>query len=113
MTHCIGTMSTKHAARQSNRFRETLWFKRGDDDSTAADAARDAAIAGQVIDLVAIHNLPIEDRYLDDGSVTADDSKRYSLRTGATMPLAGPCSPEVGATAPDATRSSASPHSGE
>ena len=27
---------------------------------------------------------PIEDRYIDDGSVTADDRKKFSLRTGGT-----------------------------
>lgn len=44
------------------RFRETLWFKKGLDDSEDSDL------------------LPIEDRYLDDGSVTPADVAQYSLR---------------------------------
>jgi len=78
-------MSTKTVQAGSRRFRETLWFKKGDDDSMAAGAAAEAAIAGQVVDLVGVDSLPIEDRYRDDGSVTGDDSRRYSVRTGTTQ----------------------------
>ena len=78
-------MSTKTTAQASNRFRETLWFKKGDDDSIAAEVVADAAIAGKVVDFVVADNLPIEDRYRDDGALTGDDSKRYSLRTGTTQ----------------------------
>src|SRR5262245_32155894 len=54
-----------------SKFRETLWFKRGDaveapvgDDGQPHDSER-----------------PIEDRYLDDGSVTREDTSAYSVRT--------------------------------
>lgn len=56
----------------AKNFRETLWFKRGELDSEAA-AAEDAPAP-----------LPIEDRYLDDNSVTREDSKLFSVRTGST-----------------------------
>jgi hypothetical protein len=66
------------------KFRETLWFKKGEIDTVVAHAAAEAAARGQIADLDKADSLPIEDRYCDDGSVTRGDSERYSLRTGWT-----------------------------
>ena len=70
-------------------FRETLWFKTGDVEQMVAEAKAKAAAIGVAPDkeVVAVANediRPIEDRYVDDGSVTTDDRKRFSLRTGGT-----------------------------
>lgn len=63
-------MSTK-----ATNFRITLWFKLG---SLAEQAEADAEPAAA---------LPLEDRYLDDGSVSPDDSRAFSLRSGRTQGL--------------------------
>jgi len=66
------------------KFRETMWFKKGDLDAQAAEEAAatgDAAAAGKA-DL-----MPMEERYTDDGSITSTDGDRYSLRTGATSTM--------------------------
>lgn len=73
-------------ARKANKgkFRETLWFKKGDlDAAAAAEAARstDAAAADKA------DTLPIEERYSDDGTVTSTDAERYSLKTGQTSSM--------------------------
>jgi hypothetical protein len=63
-------------------FRETLWFKKGMLDieqAQAADAAGEDDLHPRAADL-----LPIEDRYDDDGSVSREDSKMFSIRTGHT-----------------------------
>lgn len=49
-------------------FRETLWFKIGFLDAEASTL------------------LPIEDRYLDDGSLTEADVKEYSVSKPAVIP---------------------------
>jgi hypothetical protein len=49
-------------------FRETLWFKRGDLEDEQPP-------------------LPIEDRYLDDGEVTAVDTLEYGVHSGHTRRL--------------------------
>jgi flagellar basal body-associated protein FliL len=92
-----------------NNFRETLWFKKGDVDQMVAEAkakigaAGAAAAAGKkpttdpALPAVAAGEpteeaKPLEDRYLDDGTVTADDRKKFSLRTGGTstsLPVVG------------------------
>jgi hypothetical protein len=71
-------------------FRETLWFKKGDVEHMIAEArakmaagSKEAAVEGEA-DVAADESKPIEDRYVDDGSVTADDRKKFSLRTGGT-----------------------------
>jgi serine/threonine-protein kinase len=78
-------------------FRETLWFKKGDVDQMVAEArqrveaARAKGIAvpdpeGEVAAAVGseIEAGPLDERYVDDGSVTTDDRKKFSLRSGAT-----------------------------
>jgi hypothetical protein len=68
-------------------FRATLWFKKGDLD---AAAAADAAGSGDDLHPGAVDLVPAEDRYLDDGTVTADDRATYSLVTGHTRALPRP-----------------------
>jgi hypothetical protein len=74
-------------------FRETLWFKQGDVDQMVADARAklDASRAkpGAPVpvpepEVVPAEVKPLEDRYRDDGTVSVDDRKKYSLRSGAT-----------------------------
>jgi serine/threonine-protein kinase len=68
-------------------FRETLWFKKGDVDQMVADAKAKMAAAGRPsseAELSGEDSRPIEDRYVDDGSVTTEDRKKFSLRTGGT-----------------------------
>jgi len=73
------------------KFRETLWFKKGDVDQMVADArakveaiveakkASEAAAAATGEDPTSL-----AERYTDDGTVTADDRKNFSLRSGGT-----------------------------
>jgi hypothetical protein len=75
-------------------FRETLWFKKGDVDQMVAEAKAKLAAGNKPaeVELPVDDVRPLEDRYLDDGSVTTDDRKKFSLRTGGTstaMPAAG------------------------
>ena len=77
-------------------FRETLWFKQGDVEQMVADAKSKMQSAGKAAaeEAPAIPEdaRPLEDRYVDDGSVTTEDRKKFSLRTGGTstaMPTAG------------------------
>jgi serine/threonine-protein kinase len=72
-------------------FRETLWFKQGDVDQMVADArAKLDASRGKVAapapepEVLPAETKPLEDRYRDDGTVSVDDRKKYSLRSGAT-----------------------------
>lgn len=59
-----------------SKFRETLWFKKGELDALSAQnsGGSDATV----------DTLPIEDRYNDDGTISGGDAQRYSLRTGNT-----------------------------
>jgi hypothetical protein len=66
------------------KFRETLWFKKGELDAEAADRA---AGSGQELPGAA-DSLPIEDRYLDDGSIGPEDSASFGLHTGQTQAMA-------------------------
>jgi hypothetical protein len=85
-------------------FRETLWFKKGDVDQMVADArAKVAAIAAQKAaekgvalagepEVAPEDAKPLEDRYVDDGTVTVEDRKKFSLGSGGTstaMPARG------------------------
>ncbi len=89
--------------KDKGKFRETLWFKKGELDAVAAEAAAAAAAQGQD-DLVSdkADQMAIEDRYVDDGTVTQSDKKAYSLRTGHTqMMRAVQDSPVAGGMAED------------
>lgn len=67
-------------------FRETLWFKKGDVDQMVAEAKAKMAATGRPTGEAEVVDdaRPVEDRYVDDGSVTTDDRKKFSLRTGGT-----------------------------
>jgi hypothetical protein len=77
----------KGEAGKGNAFRETLWFKKGDVEHMIAEArAKIASPEGKAPEAPspAEEVLPIEDRYVDDGTVTSDDRKKFSLRAGNT-----------------------------
>jgi eukaryotic-like serine/threonine-protein kinase len=102
-TAAAGAPTPKQAA--GGTFRETLWFKKGDVDQMVAEArarveaarGKGAAPPEEVVAVAAGEAppedvRPLEDRYVDDGSVTAEDRKKFSLRSGGTataMPIAG------------------------
>ncbi len=80
-------------------FRETLWFKKGDVEQMVAEAKAKAAAAAAkgkpapVVEEAPVEDVkPLEDRYKDDGSVTVEDRKKFSLRSGGTaagLPVVG------------------------
>jgi serine/threonine protein kinase len=84
--------SSPSKAAPSNKagaaFRETLWFKKGDVEQMVADAKAKMQSAGnseiETAAEVPEDSRALEDRYVDDGSVTTEDRKKFSLRTGAT-----------------------------
>ncbi len=78
-------------------FRETLWFKQGDVDQMVADArakldasraksgpGTPAPVPEPEAVVAAVEAKPLDERYRDDGTVSVDDRKKYSLRSGAT-----------------------------
>ena len=65
------------------KFRETLWFKKGQLDAEQAEQA-----AGDDESIGAVDLLPSEDRYLDDGSVDSADTRAFGVHTGATTGIA-------------------------
>ncbi|HEY4175422.1 MAG TPA: hypothetical protein VGM90_01260 [Kofleriaceae bacterium] len=69
-----------------NGFRETLWFKKGSQDAEAAQAAQRAKRG--TLDPGGVDQLPVEDRYEDDGTLTAVDTAQWSVKTGTTQPIA-------------------------
>jgi serine/threonine-protein kinase len=79
-------------------FRETLWFKRGDVDQMVAEAK--AKMAGKGPEGEVPEDVrPLEDRYVDDGTVTTEDRKKFSLRAGGTataVPSSGAKLPGAG-----------------
>jgi hypothetical protein len=84
-----GAAAAQAAGQQGANFRETLWFKKGDVEQMVAEAKAKAS-AGRTETPSGSHEVPaedgkpLEDRYLDDGSVTVEDRKKFSLRAGAT-----------------------------
>src|SRR5260221_13597089 len=74
----LGGMS--ESARPA-KFRETLWFLKGSKDAEAADVA---AESGDLFATDAADMLPIEDRYMDDGTVRPSMSNMFGLHTGTT-----------------------------
>jgi len=64
------------------QFRVTLWFKKGELDAYHAEQATSEA---DELHPGAVDLLPVEDRYLDDGSVTREDSAMFSIHTGSTQ----------------------------
>lgn len=77
--------SPSPAPGRKGKFRETMWFKKGElDEEAAAQAAATPAPGGAPVSDKA-DELPMEDRYGDDGSLTTSDESRLSLRTGSTQ----------------------------
>ncbi len=70
------------------KFRETLWFKKGELDVAAAEAAAAAAAAGKEAGADKADSRPMEDRYNDDGTISRADRDKYSLKTGGTQMMA-------------------------
>ena len=68
------------------KFRETMWFKKGDLDAQAAVAAAEERVkTGKDASGDKADSLPIDERYKDDGSISRGDKEKYSLRTGGTQ----------------------------
>ena len=66
------------------KFRETLWFKKGELDAREAARAADGDddLAPGAVDL-----LPVQDRYQADGSLTRTDSHSFGVHSGTTTYL--------------------------
>ncbi len=77
--------SSSSRGKSKGKFRETMWFKKGELDAAAAEQAATAGKGDLVSDRA--DELPIEDRYNDDGTLRAEDQK-FSLRTGHTQAMA-------------------------
>jgi hypothetical protein len=75
----------KPAEESKGKFRETMWFKKGDLDVAAAEAAAQERAKGKDAASDKVDSLPIDERYSDDGSITRGDKEKYSLRTGGTQ----------------------------
>jgi serine/threonine-protein kinase len=81
-----GKHKTAEPAGQKGKFRETMWFKKGDLDAQAAvAAAEERARTGKEAGADKADSLPMDERYKDDGSISRGDKEKYSLRTGATQ----------------------------
>ena len=53
-------------------------------DASRAKVGAEASAAAPEPEVPAAEEKPLEDRYRDDGSVSVDDRKKYSLRPGGT-----------------------------
>jgi hypothetical protein len=81
-----GKPKAPEIAGTKGKFRETMWFKKGDLDTQAAIAAADErARTGKDVAADKVDTLPMDERYKDDGSISRGDKEKYSLRTGATQ----------------------------
>lgn len=78
------TGSSSRGKKSKGKFRETMWFKKGELDAAAAEQASTAQKGDLVSDRA--DEMPIEDRYNDDGTLRAEDQK-FSLRTGHTQAM--------------------------
>jgi len=72
--------------RRSNKgkFRETMWFKKGALDAEAASRAAEGSDKKGLPESDKADEMPMEDRYEDDGSLSHEDANKFSLRTGHT-----------------------------
>lgn len=80
-----GASAKKGGDESKGKFRETMWFKKGDLDVAAAEAAAQDRAKGKDVATEKADSLPMDERYKDDGSITRSDKEKYSLRTGGTM----------------------------
>jgi Protein kinase domain len=84
-----GKKKSPEEKASKGKFRETMWFKKGDLDAQAAQAAaEERAKTGKDASADKADSLPIDERYKDDGSISRGDKEKYSLRTGATQMMA-------------------------
>jgi hypothetical protein len=84
-----GKKKAPDEASNKGKFRETLWFKKGELDAQAAQAAaEERARTGKDVGSDKADSLPMDERYKDDGSITRGDKEKYSLRTGHTQSMA-------------------------
>jgi serine/threonine-protein kinase len=82
-----GAQTQKKEGGSKGKFRETMWFKKGElDAAAAAEAAKQKPSEMPAPDKA--DALPMEDRYGDDGSISTEDRGKYSLRTGHTQQMA-------------------------
>jgi hypothetical protein len=87
--HAAGKQKAPEVAGQKGKFRETMWFKKGDLDAQAAvAAAEERARTGKDSSTDKADSLPMDERYKDDGSISRGDKEKYSLRTGGTQMMA-------------------------
>ncbi len=82
-------------SKSKNKFRETMWFKKGALDAEAAQAAASEGPGRSGMSLDKVDEMPIEDRYQDDGTIDANDKRSFSLQTGHTQSM-----PAVGGAVP-------------
>jgi hypothetical protein len=80
----LSSKKSDRPADTKGKFRETMWFKKGELDAQAAQAAAEEHARTGVVTPDRADLLPLDERYKDDGSLSRSDKDRYSLRTGAT-----------------------------
>ena len=82
------------------KFRDTMWFKKGELDAEAAEAAaKERAATGRTGGHDKSDSLPIDERYKDDGTLSRTDKEKYSLRTGGTVATSAVRDPGASASA--------------
>src|SRR5262249_35619087 len=69
------------------KFRETMWFKKGDLDAQAAVAAAEERARTGKDAAEKSDSKALEEGYNGDGRIAGGDKEKYSLRTGATQGL--------------------------
>ncbi|MEO8703866.1 MAG: serine/threonine-protein kinase [Kofleriaceae bacterium] len=79
-----GKKKSAEEAGSKGKFRETLWFKKGELDAVAAAAAETADEKKEAPPSDKGDSLPLDERYKDDGTITRGDKEKYSLRSGNT-----------------------------
>jgi uncharacterized protein YbaR (Trm112 family) len=72
--------------KKKKGFRETLWFMKGEVDAATSegDDEKDLAKVEAGDGSIADGEKGLDDRYRDDGSVTAEDRQKFSVKTGQT-----------------------------
>ena len=75
-----GKSAPKEEAKGAKgKFRETMWFKKGELDAQAAEnAAASARSTGKDVATDKADSLPIDERYKDDGSISRGDKEKYA-----------------------------------
>ncbi|HEU4729394.1 MAG TPA: protein kinase [Kofleriaceae bacterium] len=94
----LGGKKAGAGADAKGRFRDTLWFKKGELDAEAAAAAAEEHARTGKLALDRADTLPLDERYKDDGTVSRSDKEKYSLRTGETQATTALREPAAGAS---------------